>query len=129
MSLLDGPDQLLLYPEAPGPDRDGNPARLIDWDADGVPLAGSMQPQASSPDDPDQTRGQGVVTSYRLLARRFPAGAWAGARWNGRRFRVVGEPRRRVESQAMAHATVTLVAIDPQPVPVIEPALPVRPEV
>ena len=73
-----------------------------------------MQPTGSSPDDAD---GQGVDTGYRLLCRRFPAGAWALASWRGRLLDVAGEPKRRTDSPATAHATVLLTARTPEQVP------------
>ena len=111
MSLLDGPHAVVLYPEVPGVDEDGNPVRVPDRDHP-VTVYGDMQPTGSSPDDRD---GQGVDTSYRLLCRQFPAGAWSVAAWAGREFDVQGEPRARDESAATAHATVLLTARAPRP--------------
>jgi hypothetical protein len=113
VSLLDGPDEVTLYPEISDVDDDGNPIRRADLDAP-VVVRGSMQPTASIRDDTD---GQAVDTSYRLLCRAFPAGAWALAEWDGRRWAVSGEPRRRHDSPGVAHATVVLTALSPAEVP------------
>lgn len=112
MSLLDGPEAVVLFPEVASTDEDGNPVRVPDM-AHPVTVYGSMQPTGSTPDDRD---GQGVETGYRLLCRQFPGGAWALARWGGRDWDVQGEPRSRWDSSATAHATVLLTARTPKAV-------------
>lgn len=112
MSLLDGPHTVVLYPEVDGVDEDQNPVRVPDRDNPKI-VYGDMQPTGSSPDDRD---GQSVSSSYRLLCRQFPAGAWAVASWRGREFDVGGESRDRDESPGTAHSTVLLTARAPRPV-------------
>lgn len=110
MSLLDGPDTVVLYPEVEASDGDGNPTREPDRD-NPVEVVGRMQPAGSAEDSTD---GQAVSTTYRLTCRAFPAGAWALVEWGGREWDVMGEPVRRTSSPATAHATVTLRARTPE---------------
>ncbi len=111
MSILDGPHKITLYPEADGRDADGNPVRTPDWLAPTV-VRGDMQATSADSDDSD---GQSQTDTYRLLCRRFPAGAWAVAVWDGREWDVGGGPRNRDESPGVAHATVILTARSPRP--------------
>lgn len=111
MSILDGPSTVLLYPEVDSTDADGNPVRVPDRDCP-VTVRGSMQHIAAVEDD----RGGQVQTDrYRLLCRRFPAGAWPLASWDGREWDVEGGPRRRSDSPGTAHDTVILSARSPRP--------------
>lgn len=110
MSLRDGPHLVTLYPDRAGTDGDGNPVRQPDRTRP-TTVRGRMSPAGSSEDNAD---GQATTTTYRLVCRGFPAGAWALAAWGGREWDVVGEPTRRDASPATARDVITLRARTPE---------------
>jgi hypothetical protein len=110
VSLRDGPDLVTLYPDSETTDGDGNPVRQPDR-TQATTVRGRMSPAGSSEDNTD---GQATATTYRLVCRDFPAGAWALAEWGEREWDVVGEPTRRSASPATARTVVTLRARTPE---------------
>ena len=114
MSLLDrGTDLVKVYPEVAGTDADGNPARVAGAAARTV--RGRVQPVDAAE---SAAEGQAVVTTYRLICRSFPAGAFARVVWDGRDWDVVGEPQRSRGSLRTAHVTVLLQARAPERLPI-----------
>lgn len=104
MSRLDtGYDELTLYGEVEALDDIGNLIRVPA--PQGSKVRGMMQPLGSTED-----AGQSIATRYRFMCRDWPAGAWSEALWNGRRWDVEGEPKRRTGSPMVRHATVYLRA-------------------
>jgi hypothetical protein len=109
VSLVDGPDELDVYPEILGTDSDGN--RVRKPGATPVTVRGRMSPLSAAE---AQAEGQGVTTTYKFLCREFPAGAWARVAWGGRDWDVQGEPQWVALSRATAHWRVVLRARAPK---------------
>lgn len=104
MSRLDtGYDELTLYGDTESEDDLGNIVRVPALQ--GFKVRGMMQPLGST-----EGTGQDINTRYRFMCRDWPAGAWSEAVWDGRRWDVDGEPKRRGGSPMVRHATVYLHA-------------------
>lgn len=108
MSLVDGPDEVAVYPEVLGVDSDGNRVR-VPGDSP-VAVRGRMTPLSAAE---SQALGQEVTTTYKFLCREFPAGAWARVTWGGRDWDVQGEPQPVAQSWVTAHFRVILRARTP----------------
>lgn len=109
MSLLDvGTDQVTLYASVSGTDADGNP--VLKPSASAVTITCRVQPVASAQND---IPGQALITTYRVLTRTWPAGAYSRAEWAGREWDVIGEPLRSAGSLATRHVEVLLRARGP----------------
>ncbi|SDI41056.1 Phage head-tail joining protein [Sinosporangium album] len=106
MSLLDdGPDEVLIYPETTTTDDRGNEVR----GPSAVPVALRCRVQPVTSDEA-AVAGQQVATTYRLITRSAPLGAWARVVWDGREWDVVGEPQKSNGSPRTRHITALLRA-------------------
>ena len=107
MSLLDKGEQTLdIYPEVLVTDDLGNE----EWGPaeEPVRIRASVQPVTS---DELSAIGQDLVTTYRVIARTAPLGAWARVRWvedGGTWWDVIGRPRRYGMSPRTAHIDADL---------------------
>lgn len=106
MSLLDnGPDVVLLYPEVIADDGYGTPVRVPSDTP--VQVRGHVQPVEALE---LELTGQEVRTTYRLIARDIPGGAWARVVWGGRDWDAAGEPKHFRSTPKTSHSTLLLVA-------------------
>lgn len=107
MSLLDRGEQTLdIYPEASTTDSLGNV--VVGPAEEPIRIVASVQPVTS---DELSAVGQDLVTTYRLIARTAPLGAWARIRWvnhSGTWWDVIGRPRRYGMSKRTAHIDAIL---------------------
>ena len=107
MSLLDRGEQTLdVYPEVTSTDDLGNP--VVGPAEEPIRITASVQPVTS---DELSAVGQDLVTTYRLIARTAPVGAWARVRWvnaDGTWWDVIGRPRRYGMSRRTAHIDAVL---------------------
>lgn len=107
MSLLDRGEQVLdVYPEVTTTDDLGNV--IIGPASEPIRITASVQPVTS---DELAAAGQDLVTTYRLIARTAPVGAWARIRWvsdGGTWWDVVGRPRKYGMSARTAHVDAIL---------------------
>lgn len=94
-----------LFVEVASTDADGNVVRVAS--PTGARLVCQIQPVSS---EELSQLGQVTATVYRLMARSIPAGAWAQVEWQGRRWDVVGEPKRVTDSPATTHDTLLIRA-------------------
>lgn len=115
MTLLDdNRDQVDFYPEKETTDELGNPGiRVPDWDAEPVETGGRLQPGTAIEVSAD---GQQVLTQRVFRTRDTLVGAFAGAKHNGRKWDVVGEPIFHNGSDMTRHYTVTLQAWTAKPI-------------
>ena len=109
MSLLDGREEILVFPQVLTVDADGNPV----YAPSPVPLAFLARVTALSAVE-SAALGQGFTTLHRLTARELPVGAWSKVTWRGRDWDVLGEPTVRDQgSPASDHVTVMIRARTP----------------
>ncbi|ASU81408.1 hypothetical protein CDO52_00195 [Nocardiopsis gilva YIM 90087] len=102
MSLLDRGEEFLdIFPEVTTTDDLGN---VIVRPADEpVRIRASVQPVTS---DELSAVGQDLATTYRVICRSAPLGAWSRVRWvtnGGTWWDVIGRPRRYGMSRRTAH--------------------------
>lgn len=112
MSLLTGNLSVTVQVEAETTDEYGNVVRSPAGEPVTVPCR--VQPVAA---DETDALGQQVRTVYRLIAREWPAGAFARVTWDGVEWDVVGEPRRSRGGPATQHVTVLIRARVPEVIP------------
>jgi len=107
VSLLDRGEQTLdVYTEVTTTDDLGNV--IVGPAEEPTRISASVQPVTS---DELSAVGQDLVTTYRLIARTAPVGAWARIRWvnaGGSWWDVIGEPRRYSMSRRTAHVDALL---------------------
>lgn len=122
MSLLDRGEQVLdVYPEVTTTDDLGNV--IIGPASEPIRVTASVQPVTS---DELAAAGQDLVTTYRLIARTAPVGAWARIRWvsdGGTWWDVVGRPRRYGMSARTAHVDAILRERKDPPTPGDDPVV------
>lgn len=122
MSLLDrGAETLDVYPEVTTTDDLGN---VVVGPADTpIRITASVQPVTS---DELAAAGQDLITTYRLIARTAPVGAWARIRWvnnGGTWWDVIGRPRRYGMSPRTAHIDAILRERKDPPTPGDDPVI------
>lgn len=122
MSLLDrGAETLDVYPEVTTTDDLGNV--VVGPASEPVRITASVQPVTS---DELAAAGQDLVTTYRLIARTAPVGAWARIRWvnyGGSWWDVIGKPRRYGMSPRTAHIDAILRERKDPPTPGDDPVI------
>lgn len=122
MSLLDrGAETLDVYPEVTTTDDLGNV--IVGPAETPVRITASVQPVTS---DELAASGQDLVTTYRLIARTAPVGAWARIRWvnyGGSWWDVIGKPRRYGMSPRTAHIDAILRERKDPPTPGDDPVI------
>lgn len=122
MSLLDRGEQTLdVYPEVTTTDDLGNV--IVGPASEPVRIAASVQPVTS---EELSAAGQDLLTTYRLIARTAPVGAWARVRWvddGGTWWDVVGRPRKYGMSPRTAHIDAILRERKDPPVPGDDPVI------
>lgn len=122
MSLLDrGAETLDVYPEVTTTDDLGNV--IVGPAETPVRITASVQPVTS---DELAAAGQDLVTTYRLIARTAPVGAWARIRWvnaGGSWWDVIGKPRRYGMSPRTAHIDAILRERKTPPTPGDDPII------
>ena len=122
MSLLDrGAETLDVYPEVTTTDDLGNV--VVGPASEPVRITASVQPVTS---DELAAAGQDLVTTYRLIARTAPVGAWARIRWvnaGGSWWDVIGKPRRYGMSPRTAHIDAILRERKDPPTPGNDPII------
>lgn len=122
MSLLDrGAETLDVYPEVTTTDDLGNV--VVGPASEPVRITASVQPVTS---DELAAAGQDLVTTYRLIARTAPVGAWARIRWvnaGGSWWDVIGRPRRYGMSRRTAHIDAILRERKDPPTPGNDPII------
>lgn len=122
MSLLDrGAETLDVYPEVTTTDDLGNV--VVGPASEPVRITASVQPVTS---DELAAAGQDLVTTYRLIARTAPVGAWARIRWvnyGGSWWDVIGKPRRYGMSPRTAHIDAILRERKDPPTPGDDPII------
>lgn len=122
MSLLDrGAETLDVYPEVTTTDDLGNV--VVGPASEPVRITASVQPVTS---DELAAAGQDLVTTYRLIARTAPVGAWARIRWvnyGGSWWDVIGKPRRYGMSPRTAHIDAILRERKNPPTPGDDPVI------
>lgn len=122
MSLLDrGAETLDVYPEVTTTDDLGNV--VVGPASEPVRITASVQPVTS---DELAAAGQDLVTTYRLIARTAPVGAWARIRWvnaGGSWWDVIGRPRRYGMSPRTAHIDAILRERKDPPTPGDDPVI------
>lgn len=120
MALLDrGEETLDVYPEVTRTDDLGNV--IVGPASEPVRITASVQPVTS---DELAAVGQDLVTTYRLIARTAPVGAWARIRWvnnDGTWWDVIGKPRRYGMSKRTAHIDAILRERKDPPTPGDDP--------
>lgn len=101
MSLLDrGSDTVTLYPAGPTqPDGTRGPAGAP------VTIRCRVQPSTAQAHGSD---GYATTDTYRVVARRLPAGPWDRADWDGHAWTVEAAPRLWRGSRRVAHDVLTL---------------------
>jgi hypothetical protein len=116
MSLLDRGEQVLdIYPETTTTDDLGNV--VVAPAPEPVRITASVQPVTS---DELSAVGQDLLTTYRLIARTAPVGAWARIRWvsdGGTWWDVIGRPRKYGMSPRTAHIDAILRERKDEPTP------------
>lgn len=110
MSLLDGNEQVTIYPSVTVEDDLGN--KLESAEGDPIELVAAVQPQTVIE---DATAGQVAGEVRNLICRSFPAGPWARVHWDGRDWDVIGEPKRYGRSPRTAHDVVQIRTRDRRP--------------
>ncbi|MBO0830326.1 MAG: hypothetical protein J2P24_21335 [Streptosporangiales bacterium] len=111
MSLLDtGNEPADVYPETVTTDADGNTIRVPATDP--VRIMCRIQPLTSTE---AAVTGQDTATTYRLIARDAPLGAWSRVVARGRDWDVQGEPLWSRGSPRTRHVTAILRARDTAP--------------
>lgn len=122
MSLLDrGAETLDVYPEVTTTDDLGNV--VVGPASEPVRITASVQPVTS---DELAAAGQDLITTYRLIARTAPVGAWARIRWvnyGGSWWDVIGKPRRYGMSPRTAHIDAILRERKDPPTPGDDPVI------
>lgn len=122
MSLLDrGAETLDVYPEVTTTDDLGNV--IVGPASEPVRITASAQPVTS---DELAAAGQDLVTTYRLITRTAPVGAWARIRWvnhGGTWWDVIGKPRRYGMSRRTAHIDAILRERKDPPTPGDDPVI------
>lgn len=122
MSLLDrGAETLDVYPEVTTTDDLGNV--VVGPASEPVRITASVQPVTS---DELAAAGQDLITTYRLIARTAPVGAWARIRWvnyGGSWWDVIGKPRRYGMSPRTAHIDAILRERKDPPTPGNDPII------
>ena len=122
MALLDrGEETLDVYPEVTTTDDLGNV--IVRPASTPTRITASVQPVTS---DELAAAGQDLVTTYRLIARTAPVGAWARIRWvnhGGTWWDVIGKPRRYGMSKRTAHIDAILRERKTPPTPGDEPII------
>jgi hypothetical protein len=111
VSLLTGNLEVTLTPETESTDEYGNVGRSASGTP--VPVTCRVQPLTAAE---SVAIGQQVNTVYRLIAREWPAGAFAGVTWDGRDWDILGEPKRSRGGPATQHVTVLIRARKPEAV-------------
>ncbi|MEV3856062.1 hypothetical protein AB0J38_17275 [Streptomyces sp. NPDC050095] len=103
MSLLDhGPDTITVYPAVQADDGYGGTQP-----APGQPVTvwARVVPAASAENGED---GYLTTDTYRVYARRLPAGPWSRVQWRGEDWAVVGSVERWGGSRRLAFDTATI---------------------
>lgn len=120
LSLLDrGPHTLDVYPETTRTDDLGNVTAVPS--AAPVRILAAVQPVTS---DELSAAGQDLLTTYRVICRDAPLGAWARIRWvdgGGTWWDVIGQPRRYGMSPRTGHIDAIIRARKDAPTPGEDP--------
>lgn len=98
------PHVVLVHGEITQPDVDGNPVRVPGPTA--VRVRCRVSPLSA---EEASLLGQDVTSTARVIAQRWPAGAWSSVEWAGRIWDIVGEPQRHPgATPATAHVSVLI---------------------
>lgn len=120
VSLLDRGEQTLdVYVEETTTDDLGNV--VVRPAEEPVRVRASVQPVTS---DEESVVGQDLVTTYRVICRTAPLGAWARIRWvedGGTWWDVIGRPRRYGMSLRTAHVDALIRQRKDPPAPGDDP--------
>ena len=93
-----------VFGEVDGTDPDGNPVRVPSTTPTKVRCR--VAPLSS---EEAAAIGQAATSTARVIAARWPLGAWSSVVWQGRTWDIVGEPQRHPgASPATTHVSVLI---------------------
>jgi hypothetical protein len=111
VTLLDGPDALVLFADEDATDGDGNPVRRVGGTS--IPVRGSWQYDTAAESTSD---GQSITSTATFRCRAFPSGFGGRVSFDERDWDVVGEPTVHGRGTFVSHVLVRLRARVPAPV-------------